>query len=129
MIKDIFDRTKTIAVVGLSDNPMRPSNEVASYLQHFFTIYPVNPNVSEVLGVKSYPDLDAIPDHIDMVDVFQRSENVMPFVQPAIDCGVTCFWMQLGIANWEARVQLEAVGITVIEDCCTKIEHARLMSQ
>lgn len=129
MIKEIFDNTKTIAIVGLSDKPMRPSHEVASYLQHFFTIYPVNPNVSEVLGVKSYPDLDAIPDHIDMVDVFQRSTNVMRFVQPAIDCGVTCFWMQLGIANQDARLQLEAVGITVIEDLCTKIEHARLMSQ
>lgn len=129
MIKDIFDKTKTIAIVGLSDNPLRPSNEVASYLQQFFTIYPVNPNVSEVLGVKSYPDLNAIPDHIDMVDVFQRSENVMAFVQPAIDCGVTCFWMQLGIANREARLQLEAAGISVIEGLCTKIEHARLMSQ
>ena len=129
MIKEIFDNTKTIAIVGLSDNPMRPSHEVASYLQHFFTIYPVNPNVSEVLGVKSYPDLYAIPDHIDMVDVFQRNTNVMPFVQPAIDCGVTCFWMQFGIANQDARLQLEAAGITVIEDLCTKIEHARLMSQ
>ena len=127
MIEDIFATTTSIAIVGLSNNPLRPSHEVASYLQNFFTIYPVNPNVSEVLGVKSYPDLASIPDHIDMVDVFQRSENVMQYVQPAIDCGVTCFWMQLGIANPEARSQLEAAGITVIENLCAKIEHARLM--
>ena len=129
MIKGIFDHTKTIAIVGLSDNPIRPSYEVASYLQNFFTIYPVNPNVSEVLGLQCYPDLASIPGHIDMDDVFQRSENVMPFVQPAIDCGVNCFWMQLGIANRDARSQLEAAGITVVEDLCTKIEHARLMRQ
>lgn len=70
MIKDIFDNTKTIAIFGLSDNPMLLSNEVASDLKQFYTIYPVNPNVSEVLGVKSCSDLNTISDHIDMVEVF-----------------------------------------------------------
>ena len=126
-VKEILQSTKSIAVVGLSDNPMRPSYEVAEYLKQFYDIYPVNPNVSEVLGLTSYPDLASIPADIDMVDVFQRSENVMQFVAPAIDKGVKSFWMQLGIGNADARAQLEAAGISVVEDLCTKVEHARLI--
>jgi predicted CoA-binding protein len=123
---DIFANTKTIAIVGLSDNPARASNEVAQALMPHFEIIPVNPNYESVLGLRCYPDLQSVPVKIDMVDVFQRSENVMPFVKPSIDLGVKCFWMQLGIANAEARSQLEAAGITVVEDYCTKVEYARL---
>lgn len=126
-VKELLQNTQSIAVIGLSDNPMRASYEVAEYLQQFYDIYPVNPNVSSVLGLTSYPDLASIPVDIDMVDVFQRSENVMQFVAPAIDKGVQSFWMQLGISNAEARAQLESAGISVVEDLCTKVEHARLI--
>ncbi|MFT4798526.1 MAG: putative CoA-binding protein [Candidatus Azotimanducaceae bacterium] len=123
---EIFNQTKTIAIVGLSAKPDRASNEVARYLMAHFEIIPVNPSYEEVLGLRCYPDLQSVPVRIDMVDVFQRSENVMPFVQPAINLGIQCFWMQLGIANAEARALLEAAGILVIDDLCTKIEYARL---
>lgn len=124
--QEIFDNTRTIAVVGLSANPARASFDVARNLQRNFKIIPVNPRYTEVLGETCYPDLESVPDKIDVVDVFQRSENVMPFVQPAIDLGVKVFWMQLGIENAEARQMLEAAGITVVEDRCTKVEYARL---
>lgn len=123
---DIFEKTKTIAIVGLSGNPSKASYGVAQALRPYFKIIPVNPNYKELMGLPCYPDLQSVPDPIDMVDVFQRSENVMPFVQPAIDLGVKCFWMQLGIEHADARAQLEAAGITVVEDRCTKIEYARL---
>tara|TARA_R110002072_G_scaffold31735_19_gene97795 strand:- start:37927 stop:38313 length:387 start_codon:yes stop_codon:yes gene_type:complete len=124
--KAIFDQTKTIAIVGLSANTSRASNEVAQYLMPYFEVIPVNPNYDEVLGLKCYPDLQSIPVAVDMVDVFQRSENVDPFIQPAIDIGAKCFWMQLGIESAWARAELEAAGIMVVEDRCTKIEFARL---
>ena len=124
--KAIFDQTKTIAIVGLSANTSRASNEVAQYLMPHFEVIPVNPNHDEVLGLKCYPDRQSIPVAVDMVDVFQRSENVDPFVQPAIDIGAKCFWMQLGIESAWARAELEAAGIMVVEDRCTKIEFARL---
>ena len=123
---DIFANTKTIAIVGLSTNSSRASYGVAQALMPYFEIIPVNPAYEEVLGLRCYPDLQSVPQKIDMVDLFQRSENVMPFVQPSIDLGVKCFWMQLGIANADARALLEAAGITVVEDYCTKIEYARL---
>ena len=123
---EIFANTRTIAIVGLSDNSARASNEVARALMPHFEIIPVNPNHESVLGLRCYPDLQSVPVKIDMVDVFQRSENVMPFVKPAIDLNVQCFWMQLGIFSSEAREQLEAAGITVVEDYCTKVEYARL---
>lgn len=125
-IEEIFASTKTIAVVGLSANPARASYEVAENLMPHFTIIPVNPNYEEVLGLTCYPDLESVPGPIDMVDVFQRSENIMPLVEPAIARGVKCFWMQLGISNQAAREKLERAGITVVEDKCTKIEYARL---
>jgi predicted CoA-binding protein len=126
-MKAIFAATRTIAIVGLSDNPDRASHEVALYLRPHYKIIPVNPNHQMILGLPCYPDLAAIPEPVDMVDVFQRSENVMPLVQPAIDIGVRIFWMQLGITQRDARRQLTLAGISVVEDKCTKIEHARLL--
>jgi len=124
-IESILKNTRSIAIVGLSDNPARASFDVAQYLMPHYRIIPVNPNHDEILGLTCYPDLESIPEPVDMVDLFQRSENVMPFVEPAIAIGVSCFWMQLDIRNLQARQTLEAAGITVIEDKCTKIEHAR----
>jgi predicted CoA-binding protein len=126
-MKTIFATTRTIAIVGMSDNLERASNEVARYLSPHFKIIPVNPNHQEILGLHCYPDLASIEGPVDMIDVFQRSENVMPLVQPAIDMGARIFWMQLGISESNARRQLMTAGVTVVEDKCTKIEHARLL--
>lgn len=122
----IFAQTKTIAIVGMSDNPSRASNDVARYLMDYFEVIPVNPNHAQILGRKCYPDLESIPVKVDMVDVFQRSENVPPYVAPAIAIGTRVFWMQLGIENADAAKQLEAAGIVVVQNRCTKIEHMRL---
>lgn len=124
-IQQILHDTKTIAIVGLSANPSRASFQVAQYLMPHYEIIPINPACEEVLGLRCYPDLQSVPVKVDMVDVFQRSENVMPFVQPSIDIGAKYFWMQLDIRNDDARQQLEAVGVIVVDDLCTKIEHAR----
>ncbi|MEJ6515471.1 MAG: CoA-binding protein [Pseudomonadales bacterium] len=124
-IQQILHDTKTIAIVGLSANPSRASFQVAQYLMPHYEIIPINPAYEEVLGLRCYPDLQSVPVKVDMVDVFQRSENVMPFVQPSIDIGAKYFWMQLDIRNDDARQQLEAVGVIVVDDLCTKIEHAR----
>ncbi len=124
-IKEMLQSSKTIAIVGMSDNPARASNEVAQYLMPHYTVIPVNPNHKEILGLTCYPDLESIPVPVDIVDVFQRSENVMPFVQPTIEMGARCFWMQLGISNAEAAAALEKAGVFVVQDKCSKIEHMR----
>ena len=128
-LNGIFAATRTIAIVGMSDDPARASHEVGRYLMDFYQVIPVNPNHSTILGLTCYPDLASIPMAVDMVDLFQRSENVLPYVQPAIDIVVSVFWMQLGIRNAQASAQLMAAGITVVEDRCTKIDHARLRAQ
>ena len=108
---------KTIAVVGLSPNPDRDSHRVALYLQQAgYRVIPVNPMVDEVLGEKSYPDLKSIPEHIDMVDVFRRSELVPPVVDEAIELGVKFIWMQDGVIHEESAKKAEEAGIPVIMD-------------
>lgn len=124
-IETIMKQTRTIAIVGCSDNPAKASHEVAGYLMNHYEVIPVNPNHQEILGLKCYPDLESIPVPVDMVDVFQRSENVAPFVEPAIAIGAKVFWMQLGITNSEAAERLRAAGVEVVEDRCTKIDHMR----
>jgi uncharacterized protein len=128
-LPEIFASTRTIAVVGMSDNPARASYEVARYLSEFYVVIPVNPNHRSIMGLTCYPDLASIPVQVNMVDLFQRSENVMAYVQPAIDIKVSVFWMQLGIENALAAEQLTAAGITVVQDRCTKIDHAKIRSQ
>ena len=128
-LPEIFASTRTIAVVGMSDNPARASYEVARYLSDFYEVIPVNPNHRSIMGLTCYPDLASIPVPVDMVDLFQRSENVMPYVQPAIDIKVSVFWMQLGIENALAAEQLTAAGIIVVQDRCTKIDHAKIRSE
>jgi len=119
--KDLVDiqlrNTKTIAVVGLSDNPDRISNQVSRYMQsHGYRIIPVNPMIEETLGEKSYPDLKSVPEPIDMVNLFRRSELVPPVVDEAIELGVKYIWMQDGVINPEAAAKAEAAGIPVIMD-------------
>ena len=128
-LPEIFASTRTIAVVGMSDNPARASYEVARYLSEFYVVIPVNPNHRSIMGLTCYPDLASIPVQVDMIDLFQRSENVMAYVQPAIDIKVSVFWMQLGIENALASEQLTAAGITVVQDRCTKVDHAKIRSQ
>ncbi|HJO63099.1 MAG: CoA-binding protein [Desulfobacterales bacterium] len=119
--KDLVDvqlrNTKTIAVVGLSDNPDRDSYRVSRYMQnHGYRIIPVNPTIEETLGERSYPDLKSIPEPIDMVNLFRRSELVPPVVDEAIEVGVKYIWMQDGVINPESAAKAEAAGILVIMD-------------
>ncbi len=121
---------RNIAVVGLSDNPARPSHDVARYLQsQGYRIIPVNPNIQEVLGEQAYPDLISIPDVVDMVNIFRRSEHVAPTVDEAITKGVQVIWMQLGVVDQQAARRAEEAGITVVMDRCIKVEHRRLIGE
>ena len=123
----ILDQTRTIAMVGLSGNWFRPSYFAAKYLlDHGYKVIPVNPNYDEILVQKCYPDLFCIPEPVDLVDLFQRSEQVPKFVQPSIDIGARVLWLQLGVVNDAAAAQAEAAGLEVAQDRCMKIEYARL---
>ncbi len=123
----ILKENHTIAVVGLSAKWYRPSFFAAKYLQeHGYRIIPVNPNYDEILGEKCYPALTDIPEPVDVVDLFQRAEQVPRYVEPAIAIGARVLWMQLGIVHEEAAAQARAAGLEVVMDRCMKIEHARL---
>jgi predicted CoA-binding protein len=125
-ITEILTESKTIAVVGLSSNPMRPSFGVTEYMQGAgYRIIPVNPNEREVLGEKSYARLEDVPEKIDVVNVFRRAEEVPPVVESAIRIGAKVVWMQSGIENEEAAEKARAAGIVVIEDACILVEHRR----
>jgi predicted CoA-binding protein len=125
-IKAIFNDCKTIAVVGLSDNPARPSYGVAHYLQQQgFRIIPVNPKLTEVLGEKCYASLRDVPVKIDMVDCFRRSEEIVPIAKDAVAIGAKCLWMQIGVINHEAAKIAQDAGLKVVLDKCTKIEFSR----
>lgn len=118
-IDGILDSVKTIAVVGISGRPERPSHHVASYLQKAgYRIVPVNPALTEVLGETCYPSLEAIPEPVDLADVFRRSEDVLPLAEEAIRKGIRRFWMQEGVVNEEARRLLEENGVEVVMDRC-----------
>ncbi|HEU0021525.1 MAG TPA: CoA-binding protein [Dehalococcoidia bacterium] len=117
LVEEQLRNSKTIAVVGLSDNPERTSYRVARYLQdQGYRIIPVNPMISEVLGERSYPDLKSVPEPIDMVDIFRRSELVPPVVDEAIEVGARYIWMQDGVTHPEAAARAEAAGIPVVMD-------------
>jgi hypothetical protein len=126
-IGEILATTKTIAVVGLSDNPNRPSYHVAAYLQtHGYRIIPVNPFVNEVLGERSYAGLRDIPVPVDLVDIFRKSELVPPVVEDAIAIHAKAIWMQEGVVHEEASAQARAAGLKVVMDRCVLKEHVRL---
>jgi predicted CoA-binding protein len=117
LVEEQLSNSRTIAVVGLSNNPQRDSHRVAKYLQsQGYRIIPVNPMIEEALGERSYPDLKSVPEHIDMVDIFRRSELVPPVVDQAIEVGVRYIWMQDGVINQDAAAKAEAAGIPVIMD-------------
>ena len=128
-------QSKTIAVVGLSNNPERPSYDVAKYLtSHGYRIVPINPTIEEVLGEKSYKSLLDLPDElkreIEVVDIFRRPEDIPPIVEQAVQLRrlhdhPKTIWMQLGIVNEEAARKARESGLDVVMDRCMKIEHAR----
>jgi uncharacterized protein len=126
-LRRILKECHTVAIVGLSDQWHRPSNFVGKYLQqHGYRIIPVNPRYTEVLGERCYADLADIPERVDMVDVFRRTEDVMPFAQGAVRIGAKCLWQQIGVVNREADALVRAAGLGSVMDRCVKIEHARL---
>ena len=111
-------------MVGLSSNLMRPSYEVTECMQRAgYRIIPVNPNEREVLGEKSYARLEDVPEKVDVVNIFRRTEEVPPVVESAIRIGAPVVWMQLGIENEEAAETARAAGLAVVEDACILIEH------
>ena len=126
-LRGIYGDTKTIASVGLSPNPERPSQEIGAYLKsQGFRVVPVNPNADTVLEEKSYPDLPSVPVEVDVVQVFRRSEDVPPIVQQAIAMGAKVVWMQEGVTNEAAAEVARAAGLKVVMNRCMRQEHRRL---
>ena len=125
-IDRILSESKTVAVVGISDKPDRPSHVVARYLQEQgYRVIPVNPLLSEVLGEKAYKSLSDIPGKVDLVDVFRKSGDVLPVAEEAIRAGARFFWMQEGVTSEAARDLLARAGIPVVMDRCVKKELAK----
>jgi predicted CoA-binding protein len=124
-----FNKIKTIAIVGLSDDPSRPSFEVGKYLMdHGFKVIPVNPNIDNFLGIKSYRSLSDIKETVDVVDIFRRSEFVEPIVDEAIKIGAKTIWMQEGITNKKAADKAQTSGLTVVMDMCMMKTHKKIIS-
>ena len=132
-IKDILKETKTIAVVGLSPKPKRPSHSVSKAMQGFgYTIIPVRPAVDEVLGEKAYPDLESIPDSlqskIDMVNVFRAPEKISPIIDACIKLKVPLIWLQDGVVNEVEAEKAQKAGITVVMDRCVYRDYVQLIN-
>ena len=128
-LRRILRSCKTVAVVGLSADWYRPSNFAASYMQqHGYRVVPVNPRYAgrEVLGETCFASLDDVPHPIDMVDVFRRTEDVLPIARQAIAIGAKCLWQQIGVSNLEADRLVRDAGLDSVMNRCVKIEHARL---
>lgn len=125
----LLEGARTIAVVGLSDNPSRPSYGVASTMQrHGYRIVPVNPTLRAALGEQAYPDLASLPFPVDIVDIFRRPEHVLAVVEDSIAIGAPAVWMQLGVSHPAAVRRALAAGLVVVAERCIKVEYARLMS-
>jgi len=122
----ILTSARTIAVVGLSPDPRRPSHGVARYLQRAgYRVIPVNPKVDEVLGERAYPNLRQVPEPIDVVDVFRRSEFVGPIVDDAIAIKASAVWLQDGVVDGDAAARARAAGLDVVMDDCMMRRHAQ----
>ncbi len=128
-IKNLLEDSRNIAVVGLSDSPYRTSHAIARFLQNSgYRIFPVNPNLSgPVLGEKPYATVEEIPEQVDIVDVFRRSEFTPPVARDAAAAGAKVLWLQLGVYNEEAARYAEEHGLTVVMDRCIKVDHAALV--
>ena len=127
-IAELLRRAKTIAVVGLTDNPMRTSYGVSSYMQsQGYRIIPVNPNITESLGEKAYPSLLDVQEKIDIVNVFRRLEFVPEVIEQAIQIGVPAIWMQEGVIHEEAAEKARQAGVFVVMDRCILKDHRRYL--
>lgn len=125
-LRRILRDCRTIAVVGLSPEWHRPSHFVAKYLQvRGYRVIPVNPRCTEILGERCYPDLLEIPESVDMVDVFRRTDDVLPIARQAIEIKARCLWQQIGVQNLEADRLARDAGLESVMNRCVKIEHAR----
>lgn len=123
-MRKIMKEVETIAVVGLSSRKTRAGYYVPAYLQqNGYRIIPVNPNLTEALGERAYARLSDVPEPVDLVLIFQRSENVPPFVDEAIQIKAKAVWMQLGIAHPEAAAKAQAAGLDVVQNACLMVEH------
>ena len=126
-LRRILKDNHTIAVVGLSADWYRPSYFAAKYMQeHGFRIIPVNPKYTEILGERCYPDLKSIPEKVDIVDVFRKSEDCAPIARDAAAIGAKALWLQIGVMNDEARQIADTAGMDFVQNRCVKIEYARL---
>jgi predicted CoA-binding protein len=131
-LRQLLLDAKVIAVVGLSANPDRPSNQVAWYLHHQgYRLFGVNPRCPEpeVFGVPLFPSLDQVPEPIDIVDVFRRPEHTPGVAREAVAVGARALWLQLGIRSDESRAIATEAGLRYVEDRCLKVEHARLLGR
>jgi predicted CoA-binding protein len=126
-LRRILRSARTIAVVGLSAEWHRPSYFAAKYMQHHgYRVIPVNPRYREVLGERCYASLSEVAEPIDLVDVFRRTEDVLPIAHEAIAKGARVLWQQIGVRNVEADRAARAAGLDSVMDRCVKIEHARI---
>ena len=127
-LRRILRNSRTLAVVGLSAQWHRPSYFAAKYMRdHGYRIFPVNPRYDEVLGQRCYPDLQSVPEPIDIVDCFRKAEEIPAIADAAVAVGAKVLWMQLGIVNDEAAQRASAAGLDVVMNRCVKIEHARIL--
>jgi predicted CoA-binding protein len=130
IMKDILLSAKTIASVGISSNTQKESYWIVSYLKdQGYRIIPVNPTADEILGEKAYPDLESIPEKVDVVQVFRRPEDVPPVVDSAIKIGARAVWMQEGIVHEEAAQKAREAGLQVVMDACMRVTHRRLIGE
>ena len=126
-LRRILKNARTIAVVGLSADWIRPSNFAAKYMQHHgYKVIPVNPRYAEVLGERCFASLEEVPVPVDIVDVFRRTQDVVPIARSAIAIGAKCLWQQLGVTNLEADRLARDAGLDSVMNRCVKIEHGRL---
>ena len=127
-IRDILKRYKRVAVVGMSKDPLKDANRIPLYLRkEGYEVIPVNPTATEIVGMKAYPSLSAVPFDFDIVDIFRPSDAVPPIVDEAIKTKAKVIWMQLGISNEKAAEKARAAGKIVIQNRCMMVEHIRLM--
>jgi predicted CoA-binding protein len=130
-IRELLERSRNVAVVGLSSDPSRASHGVARALQRYgFKVFPVNPNLDgPVLGERPYASVEEIPYPVDIVDVFRRSEEILPIAAGAVTAGAKVFWTQLGVVNEEASRLAAKNGLTVVMDRCLAVDYARLVGR
>jgi predicted CoA-binding protein len=128
VIERLVRESRTVAVVGLSDNPARPSFGVARYLVRAgLTVFPVNPGLTSWQGLTAYPSLAEVPGHLDIVDVFRRPEHVVPIAEEAVEAGAGALWLQLGVISQQGAELAAGAGLDVVVDRCLAVEHREVV--